>query len=105
MDEALLLIHSFTCAKKLRGSSAAKIINGKLESSLPMLLHKLKKAKKAVKEANEQKSNTNKRCSFVDHLKEHRNSKLMEKVPADRQLLDVANEELAVKKDLLTQMM
>ena len=49
-------------------------------------------------------SNSNKRRSLVDHLKEQRNSKLKKKIPTEKQMLDVAKEDVSVKKDLLTQM-
>ena len=108
------------CESIWGGCPAVETINGGIESSLPATDDPqnieeadgdkddhslgLDEDDQADEQSSIELSNPNKRRSLVDHLKEQRNSKLKKKIPAEKQMLDVAKEDVSVKKDLLTQM-
>ena len=111
------------CESIWGGCPAVEAINGGIESSLPATddpqnieeadgekddyplgLDEDDQADEQIAIELSNDSNPNKRRSLVDHLKEQRNSKLKKKIPTDKQMLDVAKEDVFVKKDFLTQM-
>ena len=111
------------CESIWGGCPAVQTINGGIESSLPATddpqnieeadgdkddyplgLDEDDQADEQTEQSSIQLSNPNKRQSLVDHLKEQRNSKLQKKIPTEKQMLEVAKEDVSVKKDLLTQM-
>ena len=49
-------------------------------------------------------SNPLKRKNLVDHISKQRNSKLMEKIPVEKVMLDVAKEDVALKKEIFSEM-
>ena len=48
--------------------------------------------------------NVNKRRSLVDHLKNQRNSKMRKKIPAEKIMIDIAKEDISLKKEFMDQM-